>query len=652
MTVAGMSTERRRRDVHATMHFLERECTPEQLNASRSLATPNGYGELDDAKRVVVHDVTGNEAHFMLDNSAFCYVNHKSGINMEMTDEEIKLKYYPETAEMLQKITGASLVHVFNHLRRVSHGDNPQALGGKDTTHHQAYKVHVDQSWQQVKEHVMAAFGDESMMKQRFQIINVWRPLRQVYKDPLAVTDIRTQESSDLVRIDVTLTDGVKTSNLAVRHNDRQKWYYKHAQKPDEPLVFKQFDSADRSCLGQVLHSAFIDEEYNNGDPRWSIEARALVFYEDQQGIQPEEVFDDGYGAQCDEEKPCSACRRHGIPCTLGGSNPSQDPAVPPVRQVSKARSARRARDRDSPTDKFPYLTSFITKPTEESTPSAWLADLELMHHFTATAYTYLPRGAARQNVWQLVVPRLALEHSYLMHQILAMSAFHMVTLHPDRRGCYSVSATNHQDEAIRGLRQVLTTVNDTNCHAVFATSSLLCIGVFASSAASVMQNGLPGMEDLLEVFSMLRGMHSLLQKHEHIIKDGPLGPILRLDHHQSETALLSSIVRLAKDLRMPRATFPSTEASCRNAAESLVECIEHANASTDIPELRVATTWPIGLTREYIDLLRLHDPAAKVVLSLYCQILEHVGSRYWYLEGWSRGIMSDAGMESAVIHA
>lgn len=273
------------------------------------------------------------------------------------------------------------------------------------------------------------------------------------------------------------------------------------------------------------------------------------------------------------------------------------------------------------------------------------------MHHFTATAYTYLPRGAARQNVWQLVVPRLALEHSYLMHQILAMSALHLVTLHPDRRGCYSISATNHQDEAIRGLRQVLTTVDDKNCHAVFATSSLLCIGVFASSAASVMQNGLPGMDNLLEVFSMLRGMHSLLQNHEQIIKDGPLGPILRLDHHQSETTLLSSIVRLVKDLQMPPAAFPSTEASCRDAAKRLVECISHAIASTDIPELRVTTTWPIGLTREYIDLLRLRDPAAKVVLSLYCQILEHVGSRYWYLEGWSRGVMSDLGIDSAAGH-
>lgn len=117
-------------------------------------------------------------------------------------------------------------------------------------------------------------------------------------RDPLAVTDIRTQLPSDLVRIDVVLTDGVKTSNLAVRHKENHAWYYKHEQRPDEPLVFKQFDSADRTCLGQLLHSAFIDEQHRDGDPRWSIETRALVFYEDQTGIHPDEVKDRGFGAE------------------------------------------------------------------------------------------------------------------------------------------------------------------------------------------------------------------------------------------------------------------------------------------------------------------------------------------------------------------
>lgn len=67
---------------------------------------------------------------------------------------------------------------MFNHLRRISHGKNPQPLGGKDKIHHQAYKVHVDQSWKQVREHVRHVLdiqgeGLNEKMKQRFQIINV-----------------------------------------------------------------------------------------------------------------------------------------------------------------------------------------------------------------------------------------------------------------------------------------------------------------------------------------------------------------------------------------------------------------------------------------------------------------------------------------------
>lgn len=99
------------------------------------------------------------------------------------------------------------------------------------------------------------------------------------------------------------LTDGVKTSNLAVRHSPSHTWYYKHAQQPDEPLLSKQFDSGGRACLGQVLHSAFADHDYEACEPRCSIEARALVFYDGERGIQPEEVQDRGFGAELKEKE-------------------------------------------------------------------------------------------------------------------------------------------------------------------------------------------------------------------------------------------------------------------------------------------------------------------------------------------------------------
>lgn len=56
---------------------------------------------------MMVHDVTGREADFKLDDNAFCYAKHGSSIAneiMTMSDDDIKLKYYPETADLIQKL--------------------------------------------------------------------------------------------------------------------------------------------------------------------------------------------------------------------------------------------------------------------------------------------------------------------------------------------------------------------------------------------------------------------------------------------------------------------------------------------------------------------------------------------------------------------
>jgi len=58
------------------------------------------------------------------------------------------------------------------------------------------------------------------------------------------------------------------------------KWYYKHNQQPDDVLFFKQVDSAFKER--RVPHCAFEDPNVleGMGEPRVSIEVRALVFYD------------------------------------------------------------------------------------------------------------------------------------------------------------------------------------------------------------------------------------------------------------------------------------------------------------------------------------------------------------------------------------
>lgn len=64
--------------------------------------------------------------------------------------------------------------------------------------------------------------------------------------------------------------------------NDAHQWYFKNSQGPDEVLLIKCFDSATTPGLARrVPHSAFEDPDMADSGHRESIEARALVFYDD-----------------------------------------------------------------------------------------------------------------------------------------------------------------------------------------------------------------------------------------------------------------------------------------------------------------------------------------------------------------------------------
>lgn len=105
----------------------------------------------------------------------------------------------------------------------------------------------------------------------------VWRPIKTVYKHPLAVASATSVPATDFVFRPGRVFQDVNESML-VKYNPKHKWYYKFAQQPDEVLVFKQYDNYGkvRACP----HTAFTDEEFEDGEMgRESIEVRVLLFW-------------------------------------------------------------------------------------------------------------------------------------------------------------------------------------------------------------------------------------------------------------------------------------------------------------------------------------------------------------------------------------
>jgi hypothetical protein len=83
-----------------------------------------------------------------------------------------------------------------------------------------------------------------------------WKPIRNAVQDaPLAVCDARVVRPSDLVAVDIIKRAYAGETAFALS-SPNYKWYYLSHQRPDEVLLFKNFDSK-KDCVARGKTIAF-----------------------------------------------------------------------------------------------------------------------------------------------------------------------------------------------------------------------------------------------------------------------------------------------------------------------------------------------------------------------------------------------------------
>ncbi|KAI0196700.1 hypothetical protein EV127DRAFT_458683 [Xylaria flabelliformis] len=229
---------------------------------------------------VIVHDISGEEGKYPIDTYGFQFVKHESKEKDFLDAEKIKAEYYPEIEQLVKDVTGASRTYVFNHvIRRQPKEAADGSVPGRGPT----YNAHVDQTYDDAPNRVRRYFPDEAeeLLKKRYQIINVWRPIKTILKDPFAVVDARTVPDEDIIPVTMVYPNNIVDEKGACRPNPDHVWYYKYAQRPDEPLLFKNFDSTTDGKARRNPHSAFVDPAHENDYMRESIEVRVLTFFDE-----------------------------------------------------------------------------------------------------------------------------------------------------------------------------------------------------------------------------------------------------------------------------------------------------------------------------------------------------------------------------------
>jgi hypothetical protein len=228
-----------------------------------------------------IHDLRPAASEFALDEVGFRLLTHRSAVKDFWDEEEIRRVYYPESVDLLKRVTGATEVRVFDHtLRRRVPGKNDRSAG---VPRQPASLVHVDQTAASGVTRLRVAYPDEAdeLLRRRVAIVNLWRPITSPVLDaPLAVCDARSVAAKDLIASELVYRDRRgETYNLA--YNPGQRWFYAPEMRADEVLLLKCFDSRDDGAVSRFApHTALTDPTAPaDAPPRESIELRTFLIF-------------------------------------------------------------------------------------------------------------------------------------------------------------------------------------------------------------------------------------------------------------------------------------------------------------------------------------------------------------------------------------
>ena len=269
------------------------------------------------------------------------------------------------------------------------------------------------------------------------------------------------------------------------------------------------------------------------------------------------------------------------------------------------------------------------------------LRHLELMHYYTAFTSLSISDMAAFKPIWQEAVPKEAQSHPFLMHGMLALAALHIAHDRPQAKDIYTAVALKHYNVALVSFRTSLKQVTEENCTALFGFSALLIILSLAFAQSHPSTQDMSAIEELIQTFTLLRGVRVVLQSAMQWVAQGPLGALL----NRSVTlqyALPKHSVRLPPDFiealdRLDGYNERRSETADRHkvysvAINAIRVCLKKIE---DNPcDNAAALNWLVFLESSYVSALKTNQPLALVILAHYGVVL-HGLLEHWFVQDW-----------------
>jgi len=228
--------------------------------------------------QVPIRDARPLIGRLSLDKEGFVLLQHQTAVKNFYDEDEITSVYYSECEQVIREVTGAARVVAFDHIVRNA---AMAALAGS-CVKIPAKRVHNDYTAWSSPQRVRQLMGEEAeeLLKHRFAIINLWRPIRgPVLESPLTLCDAQSLAEEDLIPSDLKYPDRTGET-YSITYNPNQRYYYFPKMQADEAVLIRCFDSAPHGAARFSGHTGFDDPTSPpDAPPRESLEVRTLVFF-------------------------------------------------------------------------------------------------------------------------------------------------------------------------------------------------------------------------------------------------------------------------------------------------------------------------------------------------------------------------------------